>query len=257
MPILNILMLKISIITATYNSESVIRETLESIFLQTYTEIETIIIDGLSTDSTLSIVNSFGTKIDSVISEKDHGIYDALNKGVKISNGDIIGFLHSGNLFYDQEVVFDIAKCFENPNVHAVYGNLVYVQKNNISRIVRQWKSENFHSDLLKRGWMPPHPTLYVRRSIFNELNFFDLSFKISSDYDFIVRLFSNEKLSFKYIPRILVKMRTGGISNNSINSIYLKSFEDLKIIKKNSIGGLGVLLRKNFSKIFQFWGMN
>jgi len=244
--------MKISIITAVYNNKKTIKDAIESVINQTHNNIEYIIIDGGSDDGTVDIVKSYGEKIDKFISEKDGGIYDALNKGLKIATGDAIGFMHSDDIYVDNTIIKKISKEFKNYNLDGIYGNLVYINKNNTSKTVRYWKSEKFDKRLLKKGWMPPHPTLFLKKKIYDKYGNFDTTFRIAADYDFILRIFQ-KNLNIKYLPTVFYKMRMGGASNQSIKNIILKSKEDLKALKKNNIGGLSTLFFKNFSKIQQF----
>ena len=247
--------MKISVITATRNCISTLPGTILSIESQTHNSIEAIWIDCLSTDGTLEYLKSkLKSQSSILISESDNGIYDALNKGLRLATGDIIGFLHSDDIYADRFCLSRIAKAFEDTQVDAVYGDLVYVNKYNVDSKVRYWRSKEFKNSLLKQGWMPPHPTLYVRRNIYENLGGFNTKFKISSDYDLVLRLFSNPSFKSKYLPHILVKMRTGGASNKSITNILKKSIEDMQVLKKHKVGGGFTLFLKNFSKIPQFF---
>ncbi len=244
----------ISIITATYNAEATIESTIQSIVNQTYKNIEYIIIDGGSTDNTLKIINKYHTHIHHLISEKDRGIYDAINKGISMASGDVIGILHADDVFFDNNTIENIAFAFNQGNCNAVYGDLYYVNTQNTDKVIRNWKSNDFEPKLLKMGWMPPHPTLFIKKEVFEEIGSYSLNYKISADYDFILRLFSKSSHTFKYIPQVITKMRVGGESNKSIKNIVLKSQEDLKALKQNKVGGVSTLIWKNVSKIPQFF---
>ena len=246
--------MKISIITATYNCEKSLQRTIDSVASQDYEEIEHIIIDGGSSDNTLNIIQANSDRITKYISEKDSGIYDALNKGIRLATGDVIGFLNSDDTFADQHIISAIANCFKTEKTDLVYGNLVYqtVDDSN-EKTIRYWESNNFNTESLKYGWMPPHPTLYCKREIYEQWGLFNDKFKIAADYDFILRIFKQPTIKKTFLPIILVKMSIGGISNNSIKNIIRKSFEDYKAIKNNMIGGFLTLLLKNARKIAQF----
>lgn len=250
--------MKISIITATFNSAEKIDLCLNSIVSQTYTNFEHIIIDGNSSDNTIEKIKNYPYKPFKIISEEDNGIYEALNKGIKYANGEIIGFLHSDDFFANNEVLQNIAETFKNnKNIDAVYGDLEYISQKNISKTIRKWKSSPFKLNLLKNGWMPPHPSLYVKKKIINSLGGFDTSFKISGDYMFILKIFSQANFNSKYVPKVFIKMRTGGLSNKSFTKIILKSKEDWIALRKNQFGFLNsfkVLLFKNISKLAQFF---
>ena len=241
--------MKVSIITSVFNNEKHIEDAINSVLSQTYSNIEYIIIDGNSKDNTKKIIEKYLDKIDIFVSEPDRGIYDGLNKGILKATGDIIGFLHSDDIYYDNRVIEKVVKAFEK-NTDGVYGDLVYIKDD---KVIRYWRSGEFNINKLKKGWMPPHPTLFLKKSIYEKYGLFDLNFKIAGDYDFILRILKNN-INLKYIPEILYKMRIGGASNKNIKNIIQKSKEDLKALRKNEIGGIDILLRKNFSKIGQFF---
>lgn len=248
--------MKVSIITATYNSAKTIQSCLDSVLKQTYENIEYLIIDGKSKDETHAIVQKASDTHSHIkwISERDKGIYDALNKGIALATGDIIGFVHSDDFLSEPNIIAEIVKQFKREAVDGVYGDLQYVDKENTLRVVRAWKSKEFHLKLLQRGWMPAHPTLYLKKSVYEKHGEFNLNFKIAGDYDFMLRILKDTELKFSYLPKVITKMRLGGISNGSLRSIYKKSREDYKAIKLNGLlFPLSVLFRKNFSKIHQF----
>ena len=248
-------MTTISIITAVYNNRETLSAALDSILGQTNIHVELVVIDGGSTDGTLEVLRSYEDHLDVLVSEPDHGIYDALNKGIQRASGDVVGFLHSDDLFADPGVLSRIAAAFDDPEVGAVYGDLLYVRKDNPDQVVRYWRSGVFSRRRLGWGWMPPHPTLYVRRHEYERHGLFDTSFRIAADYDFILRLLGREGVVVRYIPEVLVKMRLGGASNRSLRNIVRKSSEDLRALRCNGIGGLGALMWKNLSKLPQFLG--
>lgn len=242
--------MKISIITACYNADATIERTIKSVLNQSYKNIEYIIVDGGSSDKTLEIIESYSQGISNMVSEPDKGIYDALNKGVMLATGDFIGFLHADDAFASSHVIKKIAHLASNSD--AVYGDLQYVSEND--RVIRHWESGLFSLKALKRGWMPPHPTLYIKRELYNQIGHFNLEYKIASDYDFMLRLLSVPNIKVSYLPEVVVLMRVGGASNKSISNIIKKSKEDYKAIKRNKIGGFRTLFMKNFGKIGQFF---
>jgi glycosyltransferase len=244
--------LKISIITVCYNSAKTIEKTIQSVLSQTYGNIEYVIIDGKSNDDTLSIVKKYEDKI-TWISEADKGLYDAINKGLKIASGDVIGLMHSDDVFASDDVLSVISETFQKDNCNGTYGDLVYTKQDDIDEVVRYWKSKKFIKSLLKKGWMPAHPTLFLKKEVYDKYVGFNLKYKIAADYDFVTRVFSDDEFKFSYIPRIITKMRLGGASNASITHIIQKSKEDFKIIKSNKIGNFITLLLKNIGKITQF----
>lgn len=246
--------MKISIITATWNSESTIADTLDSLASQTYESTEFIVIDGASKDKTLSIINARNGLISSIISEPDKGIYDALNKGIQTATGDIIGFLHSDDIFASPETLRQVATVFSDGSIDAMYGDLDYVSKENTSNIIRHWRSGNFVKSKIKNGWMPPHPTFYMRREHYSKLGGFDLSYRIAADYESILRYLWQTDMKVAYIPEVLVKMRVGGESNRSLKNIIRKSKEDWRAMKSNGVAPIRAILGKNLSKIPQFF---
>lgn len=247
--------MKISIITATFNSAKTISDCIASVNYQTHPEIEHIIIDGVSDDNTIAIIKSQSNGLIKLFSGPDKGIYDALNKGIKISTGDIIGFVHSDDQLASSNILETISKIFEDENIDGVYGDLVYVDKEDSFKVIRYWKSNEFKSSLINNGWMPPHPTLFLKKEVYQKHGYFNLNYKIAADYDLILRVFSDNALKFKYLPIVISKMRTGGISNRGIRNILQKSYEDYSLLKTNNISNpLWVLFKKNCSKLSQFF---
>jgi glycosyltransferase len=246
---------KISLITAVYNNERHIESAIKSASEQTYSNIEYIVIDGGSTDRTLDVINRHRDKIHQFVSEKDKGIYDALNKGINRATGDVIGFLHSDDLLESNTVIEKIASAFQTNEIDGVYSDLDYVTEgNNGFRIVRHWKSKPFTSSLLMAGWMPPHPTLFLKKSVYEKTGLFNLNYRISADYDFILRTFAQKEFKFHYLPQVNVKMRIGGESNRNLERIIKKSKEDYAILKSHGYSAIYSLLYKNLSKINQFF---
>jgi len=245
-------LLKISIITATYNSYPNILSMLKNIQSQSYPNIELIIIDGGSTDGTIEEIKKCNFVTD-YISELDQGIYDALNKGLKLASGQIIGFLHSDDVFANNNIVSEIVNQFKNKKIAGLYGDLQYVKKKNTNEIIRNWKSCNFYAGLLKKGWMPAHPTLFLRKEVYTKHGNFNLTYKISADYDFMIRVLKDNTFKFIYLPKVITKMRIGGESNRSLKNIIVKTKEDYRVITSNKIGNLTTLFLKNFNKFKQF----
>jgi Glycosyltransferases involved in cell wall biogenesis len=248
--------MKISIITATYNSAKTIKTNIDSINEQSFKNIEHIIIDGASVDDTLEIIRAKSRKNLIIRSEPDKGIYDALNKGISLASGDIIGFLHSDDCFYSPKTLEDIANKFiDNISFPAdvVYGDLVFTDKNNPNKLVRYWKSNPFKPGLLEKGWMPPHPTLFMKREVYEKHGLFNIGLKCAADYDYILRVFNDESLHFKYLPETITKMKMGGVSTTGFWRIINKKKEDYLVLKDNNIPNpLKVLILKNILKIQQ-----
>lgn len=255
--------MKISLITLTFNSEKTISKTLKSIKKQKNSNIESIIIDGASKDKTLEIIKKFKVRNTILHTKKDKGMYFALNQALKVASGDVIGVLHSDDIFYNNNVIKNVMNKFSKTKADIIYGDIQYINKNN--HIIRKWLSNNKffknkiftsknYNNLINFGWMPPHTGLFFKRKIMNNRTYFNTKYKISSDYDFIIRMFKNSKFRIFYYPIFITKMKIGGISNSSIKNIIKKSKEDYDIIKKNKIGGVKTLLLKNFQKIKQFF---
>ena len=227
---------KVTIITVCLNSEKTIRMTLNSVQNQKYREIEHLIVDGHSKDKTVSIVKEY-PHVKKVISEPDKGIYDAMNKGLKIATGDIICFLNSDDFYASSNVIGTVNEIFnKDPTLEACYSDLVYVHHKNLDKITRYWKSGIFRFGAFAKGWCPPHPTFFVKRSVYNQNDIFDLNYKIASDAEIMMRFLEVKKIKVKYVPKIWVKFRTGGISNSSLKNILIQNREILKALKKNGL---------------------
>lgn len=247
-------MIKISVVTAVLNRKGTIETALRSVQDQTYSALEHIIQDGVSTDGTLEIVERYRTDQMDVLSEKDSGIYDAINRGIRRATGDVIGLMHSDDFFASDTVLDQVAAAFADPGIDGVYGDLDYVAAEDTDKVVRRWRSGPYMQARLRQGWMPPHPTLYLRRGVFDQWGLYDPSYRIAADYDAMLRYLAKGEIRLAYIPQVLVKMRLGGESNRSLSRILRKSREDLRAIRTNQVGGLATLAVKNLSKIKQFF---
>ncbi len=248
--------LKVSIITPTYNSAATLMDCIASVVQQDYTNVEYVIIDGNSKDNTKALIANAMEQYPQIkyLSESDFGVYDALNKGISMVTGDIIGFVHSDDFLANPKVITTIVEAFSTTNCEAVYGDLEYVNKKHTLKVIRYWKSCNFNSKFLRRGWMPPHPTLFLKKSVYDKNGIFNITYKIAADYDYVLRIFRDEQLVSCYLPIVMTKMRIGGISNRSLKNIILKSREDYKILKQNKFSSpLYTLLFKNLTKLKQF----
>ncbi len=247
--------LKISIITVCYNAENTIEQTVLSVINQSYDNIEYIVIDGLSKDKTINILSKYQKNISKIISENDSGLYDAMNKGIKLASGDVIGFINADDFFSSKYIVEEIMSFFNHSQIKIVYGDLVYVHKENANKVIRYWKSSDYKKYNILKGWMPAHPTFYARKELYQQNGLFNTEFKVSSDYDLMLRFLKKVELNeVKYIPIIFVLMRSGGISDNSIKTKLKAIIESIKVIKNNKyklffISGFLKPLRK----IFQF----
>ncbi|MEM6739097.1 MAG: glycosyltransferase family 2 protein [Pseudomonadota bacterium] len=244
----------ISIVTAVRNRAETIAEAVASVQGQSHPAVEHVVQDGGSTDGTLAILRSGETEQLRLASEPDSGIYDAINRGMARTSGEVIGLVHSDDFLASPQVLAHVAHAFAaDSSIDAVYGDLDYVTAADTARIVRRWRSEPFTPALLIRGWMPPHPALFVRRRVIEQYGAYDTSFRISADYDAVLRWFSQPSFRAVYIPEVFVKMRTGGASNASLRHILRKSREDYRALRQNGVGGAGALFAKNVSKLHQF----
>lgn len=246
--------MKVSIITVAYNCASTISDTLRSVASQTHKAVEHIVIDGASTDATLAIVNEYGAHVASVVSEPDSGIYEAMNKGLALATGEFVGFLNADDVYANEQVVARIAGAADELQSDVVYGDLVYVDQNNLGKVFRRWHSGTFAPSRLRFGWMPPHPTFYVRTQILKSQGGFDTRYRIAADYDCMLRTLMSPGAQVAYVDDVLVHMRTGGASNNSFNSVVRKSREDLDAIRRNGLDGVFTLACKNLRKVPQLF---
>jgi len=248
--------MKISIITVSYNSENFIESCINSLINQSYKNIEYIAIDGLSTDSTLKIIKKYSKYASAIISEPDEGIYDAMNKGIKIAKGEIIGFLHSDDLYTNNDVLSKVANVFrENPSLDACYADLMYVKQTDISRITRYWKSSKFILGSFSKGWSPPHPTFFVRRSVYERFGDFNLNYPIVSDVELMMRFLEINKIQTLYSNEVWIKMRMGGLSNKNFKSILEQNLDVLRALRNHHLNNNMIIffINKIASRLKQF----
>jgi len=246
--------MKVSIITATYNSAATLSDTLLSVEKQTYLQhIEHIIVDGLSKDNTLNIIPHFN-HVAKVVSDKDKGIYDAMNKGIALANGDIIGILNSDDFYAHENVIEEVVKLFNETNCDAVYGDLIFVHPNNPNKVLRKWIAGNFNANMFLKGWMPPHPTFFVRKEVYEKYGKFNLTLKSSADYELLLRFLYKHKIKVEYLRDVIVKMRSGGQSTKSIANRIRAHKEDYMAWRINNLKPKWfTLLFKPARKIKQF----
>jgi len=248
--------MKVSIITVCYNSASTIEATIKSVLSQDYKDIEYIIVDGLSKDNTLQVVERYGSRISKIISEKDDGIYFAINKGIALATGEIIGILHADDFYTDDKVISKVVKAFLEKNTDTVYGDLQYVDREDTSKVKRHWSSGEYAHGLFFKGWMPPHPSFFVLKKCYDKFGVFNTTLRSAADYEMMLRLLHRYKCSTAYIPEVLVKMRVGGKSNVSLSNRIKANREDKKAWLLNGLKpGMFTLIRKPLSKLGQFFG--
>lgn len=228
--------MKISIITVVWNNRNTIKDAINSVLNQTYQDIEYILVDGASTDGTVEIIKSYGDKINQFISEKDKGIYDAMNKGIDLATGDIIGILNSDDIYFNKNVIQNVMNKFKENNIDSIYGDLYYVKENDLNKVVRYWKSSIFIQDSFIKGWHPAHPTFFVKKEIYKKYGYFDLNMNVSADFELMLRFLEKYKISTFYLAEVMVKMREGGESNQSIKNIIKGNLNILKSFDKNGI---------------------
>jgi len=237
--------MKITVITVAFNSAATLGDALRSVAAQTHRDVEHIVVDGASTDDTLEVIRQNGHRVTKVLSEPDQGIYDAMNKGLRMARGDMVGFLNADDVYEDTSVLAEIAAAASEPRVDAVYGDLLYVRRDHPDQVVRYWRSGRWSRRRLAFGWMPPHPTFFVRRTFMERHGCFDNRLRIAADYDLMLRYLTQSGICVAYVGRVLVRMRGGGASNRSLRELIRKSREDLVALKRNAVGGWLTLLCK------------
>ena len=248
--------LSVSIITVSYNSIETISDTINSVLSQTYPNIEYIIIDGSSIDGTIELVNSFGKSISKFVSEPDNGIYDAINKGIRLATGNIVGILNSDDFFSDEYIIEKIAGAFKGNEIDAVFGDVKFVDPIKTSKIVRYYSSKFFNVNKFKYGFMPAHPSFYAKRELFKKLGYYKTNYKIAGDFELLIRFLYNYQIKYKYIEMPFVSMRTGGVSNKSIRNVYTLNKEIARACKENKINtNFLYIYSKYFIKLFEFFG--
>jgi glycosyltransferase involved in cell wall biosynthesis len=245
--------LKISLITVCYNAESTINSCIQSVIRQNFNNVEYIIIDGGSTDKTINIVNNYKHFISHIVSEPDKGIYDAMNKGIKLATGDVVGMLNADDFFADDTVLNTIAQVFVQYNVNIIYADLDYINKN--GGVVRKWRSGSYSAKSFNLGWMPPHPTFYCKRNLFEKFGFYSLGYGTAADYELMLRFLYVNKLSAHYIKKVIIKMKIGGKSNKSFSNRVKGLYFDLKAMRNNGISiPIITLIVKPLRKIIQYF---
>ncbi len=247
--------MKVTLITATYNSQKYLEDCIQSVVRQTYHDIEYIIVDGKSGDGTLAIIKKYENNIAKWISETDRGMYDAINKGMEMATGDIIGILNSDDMLDGDDVIETIVKAFEEKNVDSIYGDLEYVDPEDTNKIYRIWKGKPYKRSLFRSGWMPAHPTFYFRRELLKKYGGYENHYFSAADYEFMARYLYKYKISAYYLPKLIVKMRRGGQSNSSLRKRLRANRRDYLAMKKNNIPfAFFVSILKPLSKLHQYY---
>ena len=245
---------KVSIITASYNARETIADTIESVAEQTHPRIEHIVIDGASTDGTVEVLERYRDRLSKVVSEPDEGIYAAMNKGFAMATGDIVGTLNSDDVYVDKNVLGLVAEVFRDNAVEVCYGDIIYMERGDQNRIVRQWKSEPYRPGLFEQGWMPPHPAFFIRRSALERVGPFEANYRFAADFDFMLRALHVQQLRSSYVPHELVKMRVGGETNSTVINVLKGNIEAYRSCRKH---GLDVsplfIVRKILRKLPQY----
>jgi len=245
---------KVSIITVVFNGKDTISDCIDSVLTQDYKDIEYVIIDGNSSDGTVELIKSYGDRIFKLTSEPDKGIYDAMNKGLKMASGEIVGILNADDFYSDSKVISDVVRSFNNIGIEGVYGDLQYVSADDKLRVTRNWISGNYKKGSFLNGWMPPHPTLFLKKSVYDKVGLFRLDMGSAADYELMLRIIHKTGIKIAYVPRVLVKMRAGGVSNSSISNRLAANRNDRKAWAVNELNpNFYTLWFKPLRKIFQF----
>lgn len=244
--------MKISIITTCFNRESTIRDCIESVLSQDYADIEYIVVDGASTDGSLSVINEYKDRISTIISEPDKGMYEAINKGIRVATGDVIGLLHSDDFLYATDTVSHIAAALERSRADFVYGDGLFVDSVDTDKVVRNWISGRYTKGKVRRGWLPLHPTCYIRREVMDQCGLYDESYRIAADSELLVRYLYGADLQVCYLPEYIVRMRMGGLSTDP-QKMKQKWSEDLRLYRHHGFHAYWALGCKIVSKIPQF----
>ena len=228
--------MKVSIITVVYNNKDTIRDAIDSVLNQKYEDIEYIVIDGNSTDGTIDVIHSYGDKITTFISEPDTGIYDAMNKGIRLATGDVVGILNSDDFYIDDEVIGRIVREFEGKGVDSVFADLVYVKPDNLQKHIRRYSSKTFKPSKFAYGWMPAHPTFFVKKEYYDKYGLYKIDYEIAADYELLIRFLHKYKLTYSHIDAVLTVMRVGGVSTSSLKSNWILNKEILRACHENDI---------------------
>ena len=247
--------MKISLVTVTFNSANTLQDTIDSVMRQDYKDIEYVIVDGASKDGTVDVIHANANRLTKWISEPDRGIYDAMNKGLRMTTGDVVGIINSDDFYHDTTVLSAVAKAFEDPAIDAVFGDLVFVDPANLTKVVRKYSSRNWHPGKFALGFMPAHPTFFVRRKYYEQFGLFKTDYKIAADYELLIRFLYVHKLRYRYLPITMVTMRKGGVSSNGIRSNIILNNEIIRGCRENGIKTNAFkIYPKYFVKLFELF---
>lgn len=253
--------MKISIITVCFNSSKTIRDTIESVLSQDHSDIEYIIIDGGSSDGTVEIISEYQSKIAKFVSEKDRGIYDAMNKGISLATGDVIGILNSDDIYINSDTVSELMQVMNHKNADCVFADLIVVDPQNMKRVLRYYDSSKFKTSKFRFGWMPAHPTFFVKRQVYEKVGMFSLKYQIAADYEMLIRILHVHQFKYAYLPKPVVKMRSGGTSSAGLSRNWILNKEIVLACKENGIWtAMPLLIIKIPFKLLElikarFWG--
>ncbi|MBG6187865.1 glycosyltransferase family 2 protein [Flavobacterium sp. CAN_S2] len=247
--------MKISIITVVYNNEKTITQAMQSVLSQTYNDIEYVIIDGSSKDNTVNLINNYKENLGYFISEKDSGLYDAMNKGIRACTGDVIGILNSDDLYQDSTVIASVMEQFiADPELDILYADLVYVKRDDTNKVVRRWRTKSYYDSFFENANVPPHPALFVKNKVYEKVGMFDLQYKLAADYELMLRMFKKHQFKSKYFNKLVIKMRLGGATNQSFANIVSQNKEVLKAWKNNGLQAPFYLMPlRLFKRLAQF----
>lgn len=247
--------MKVSLLTVAFNSSKTIKDTIESVLSQNYNNIEYIIVDGQSKDGTIEIVKSYNGRIAKWISEPDKGIYDAMNKAIRMATGEVVGILNSDDFYYSETIISEVARAFEDERIDAVFGDLVFVDPGDLTKVVRTYSSKSWKPEKFARGFMPAHPTFFVRRKYYDQIGLFKTDYKIAADYELLIRFLYVNKLRYHYLPLTMVTMRRGGASTDGVRSNIILNKEIVRACRENGIStNLFKIYPKYFIKIFELF---
>jgi glycosyltransferase involved in cell wall biosynthesis len=245
--------MRVSIVTVVFNNRATIASTIDSVLSQTHDDIEHIVIDGGSTDGTVELIASYGKSVATFVSEPDRGIYDAMNKGIRLATGDVVGTLNADDFYADDAVISTVVDEFNAKGVDAVFGDVVFVKPENLRKIVRFYSSRDCTPEKFAYGWMPAHPTFFVKRAVYCRFGLYKTDYAIAADYELLTRVLAGQRISYSYLPKVLVTMRTGGVSTRNLKSNYILNKEIVRACHENGIDtNMMKVSSKYFKKVFQ-----